>query len=63
MDLLKLSSDEMRGFDLAKSVEVETEIRREQALLRMDVYGTGNAAKKQALKKSLARLLTVRNEK
>lgn len=61
MDLLKLTTEEIRGFDLKKSVEVEKDIRKEQAMLRMDVYGTGNAGKKKALKKSLARVLTVRN--
>ena len=61
MDLLKLTTDEIRGFDLKKSVEVEKDIRKEQAMLRMDVYGTGKAAKKRALKKQLARVLTVRN--
>jgi ribosomal protein L29 len=63
MDLLKLTTEEIRGLDLSKSKEVEKEIRREQALLRMDVYGTGNASKKKSLKRSLARILTVRNEK
>ena len=61
MDLTKLTTEEIRGFDLAKSREVETDIRKEQAMLRMDIYGQGNAAKKQALKKSLARVLTARN--
>lgn len=61
MDLLKLTIEDIRGFDLAKSKEVEKEIRREQALLRMDVYGAGKASKKLALKKNLARVLTVRN--
>ena len=61
MDFLKLTTDEIRGFDQKKSVEVEKDIRIEQAKLRMDIYGTGRAAKKKALKKQLARILTVRN--
>lgn len=61
MDLTKLTTEEIRGLDLAKLKEVEKDIRREQALLRMDVYGTGKASKRQALKKNLARVLTVRN--
>lgn len=61
MDLLKLTTEEIRGLDSAKLKEVEKDIRREQALLRMDVYATGTASKKKALKRNLARVLTVRN--
>lgn len=61
MDNFKLSTAEIRSFDLAKSIETEMQIRREQVLIRMDVYGAGKASKEKALKKSLARVLTVRN--
>lgn len=60
MDYEKLSMEEVRGFDLAKLKEVETQIRREQALLRMDIYATQKGAKAKSLKKGLARVLTMR---
>ena len=61
MDLLKLTTEEIRGFDLSKLKDVEKEIRREQSVIRMDVYGTGQASKQKALKTALTRVLTVRN--
>ncbi len=63
MDLTKTSLGDIQGFDKAKSVEVERQIRKELALLKMDVYGARTAGKTRGLRKTLARVLTVRSQK
>ncbi|MEZ4740926.1 MAG: 50S ribosomal protein L29 [Bdellovibrionota bacterium] len=65
MELQKLSIADITGYDMARLVEVENEIRRELAMQRMDVYAAQGqfAAKKKALKRNLARVLTVKNQK
>ena len=64
-DLHKLSAADLRGFDAAKSRETQTEISRELAKIRMDVYTARNlhTGKIRGLRKSLARLLTIESEK
>ena len=65
MDILKLTTEEIRGFAATQMNDVEVDIRKQLAEIKMDVYAspavhTGNVRK---LKKSLARVLTVKSEK
>lgn len=62
MDLHKLKTEEIRGFDVARSVELEHQIRRALHDARMDIYNPAARAsgKIRGLKRSLARLLTLR---
>lgn len=64
-DLHKLTTAELRGFEAAKIRETHTEISRELAKIRMDVYTARNqhTGKIRGLRKTLARLLTVECEK
>lgn len=61
MELHKLTTDDIRGFDAAKLRETEKDVRREMANLRMDIYTakSQHTGKIRGLKKALARLLTV----
>lgn len=63
MEFHKLSVAEIKGLNAAKRQEVETEIRKELAHVRMDIYSTAgqHVGKVRGLKKSLARLLTIKN--
>lgn len=63
MELHQLSSEEIRGFDAARIKEAEGEIRQALVTIRMDIYTAKNqhTAKIRGLRKSLARLLTVKN--
>lgn len=62
MDLHKLKAEEIRGFDAARTVELEHQIRRALHDARMDIYNPAARAsgKIRGLKRSLARLLTLR---
>ena len=65
MELNKISLDEMRSFEQQRLQEVESTIRKEIMNLRMDVFtekGKNSGAKK-ALRKQLARILTIQNQK
>ena len=64
MDLHKLTTEEIRGFDAAKLRETENDVRRAMVNIRMDIYTSRNqhTAKIRGLRKSLARLLTVKNQ-
>ncbi len=64
MELHKLSIDNIKEHDSAKLRETEAEIRKELVNIRMDIYTARNqhTAKIRGLKKSLARLLTVKNQ-
>lgn len=64
MDLHKLSTDEVRGWDPAKRKEAADDIRRDLGKMRMDIYTakSQNSGKIRGLKKSLARLMTIRSE-
>ena len=63
MELLNKRTDDIRGLDKKGLNELEVDIRRELALMRMDVSGAGVVkGKKRGLKATLARALTVRNE-
>ncbi len=63
MELHQLSAEEIKGFDAAKLKETEGEIRQSLVTIRMDIYTAKNqhTAKIRGLRKSLARLLTVKN--
>jgi ribosomal protein L29 len=65
MELHKLKSEEIRGFDISKSVEMEHQIRRALHDARMDIYNPAARAsgRVRGLKRSLARLLTLRSAK
>lgn len=62
MELHQLTSEEIRGFDAAKIKETEGELRQELVKIRMDIYTAKNqhTSKIRGLKKSLARLLTIK---
>jgi len=65
MDTQKFSIDEIRSYGDARLKEVEGEIRSDFVDLRMDIYQApaANLSRKRALRKNLARLLTVKSEK
>ena len=62
MELFKLTADELKGYDAAKLRETEKDIRRELVNIRMDIYTPLNqhTGKIRGLRRSLARLLTVK---
>lgn len=64
MDILKLTTDDIRKLDNAGMREVQDEIRKQLAQIRMDIYSapTVNTGKVRHLKKSLARVMTVDTE-
>ena len=64
MELHKLSTADLRGQEATKLGETETSIRKELGKIRMDIYTARNqhTAKIRGLRKTLARLLTVRHE-
>ncbi|MFW7378069.1 MAG: 50S ribosomal protein L29 [Oligoflexus sp.] len=64
MDYLSIKSDELRGVDANELKSAEREVRKQLAELRMDVYTASavNSGKSRRLKKTLARILTVKNQ-
>lgn len=64
MELHKLTADTIKDFDSDKIRETETDIRKELVTIRMDIYTARNqhTAKIRGLKKSLARLLTLKSQ-
>lgn len=63
MDLTKVTLGDIRGFERTKSIDVERQLRKELALLKMDVYGARTSGKTRGFRKTLARVLTVRGQK
>lgn len=65
MELHKLSVGDLKGLDKAAFQTTEKDIRKELLKLRMDIYTAKSAhgAKIRGLRKSLARLLTVKGQK
>src|SRR5262249_42089079 len=63
MELHKLSTEDLRGYDAGKLREAEKDIRRELVNIRMDIYTARDqhTSKIRGLKKALARLLTLRH--
>ena len=64
VDFEKLTLDEMRSWDAAKFGEIELDLRKSLASMRLDIYTApaSNVGKKRNMKRALARLLTVRGE-
>ena len=65
MDILKLTTEELRAIDPREIKATEQEVRKKLAEMRMDVYTAAatNVGQIRGLKKTLARLKTVQNEK
>lgn len=65
MDIFKITADELRSKDKGELQSAATEMRKKLAEIRMDIYTAPavNVSKVKKLRKSLARLLTVQNEK
>ena len=63
MDYLKVTTEELRGVEASDLKAAEREVRKQLADLRMDVYTASavNSGKSSRLKKTLARILTVKN--
>ncbi|MBM4251171.1 MAG: 50S ribosomal protein L29 [Deltaproteobacteria bacterium] len=63
MELHKLKKEELKGFDAAKLREAEKDIRSQLHDIRMDIYsGPGkHTGKVRALRKNLARVLTLQH--
>lgn len=65
MDFLKVKTGEFRSLSLGELKSAESNLRKEMAELRMDIYSPAavNTGKTKKMKRALARLLTVRSEK
>lgn len=65
MELIKIKAGEIASFDLGKLKESEEQIRQELANLRLDIFAERgkHSGKKRQLRKSLARVLTVKTLK
>lgn len=65
MDLSKVTIEELRGLEPVRIKELEESAREELMGLRMDSYiaGTPSSSKGRKLKRTIARLLTVKGEK
>jgi ribosomal protein L29 len=65
MDYLNVTTDEIRGVEAKDLTASEKEVRKQLAELRMDVYSASalNSGKARKLKRTLARILTVKREK
>ena len=64
MELTKLTTEDIRGFESDRLKEVEFDLRKEICTKRMDVYAEKgkHIATVKKLKKTLARINTVVNE-
>ena len=64
MEIKVIKAEEIRGFDAARRKELETELHRNMAELRLDIYSpaNSNATKIKTMKRNLARLKTVCHE-
>ena len=60
MDLHKIPTEELRGYDSNRRREIVGQLRRELHNIRMDIFSARaqHSAKIRGLKKTLARLLT-----
>ena len=65
MEYLKVTAEELRSKDKAELQGAQSEVRKKLAEIRMDIYTAPavNVSKTKKLRKSLARILTVENEK
>lgn len=62
MDILKISTDELRKLAPAELTSVEREAKKQLAEIRIDIYNNSAAGNKHKLRKTLARIQTVRGE-
>jgi ribosomal protein L29 len=64
IDPIKASMNDVRGLDLAALNEAETDIRKEMAKMRLDLYAaTGSqTSKTRTMRKTLARVMTVKTQ-
>lgn len=64
MDYLKVSSEELRGVEPAELKVAERSVRKQLVESRMDIYSPQEITsdKSRRLRRTLARILTVRNE-
>jgi|GEM_PF-3077507 len=64
MELHKIPTEEIRGFDSARRREIVTQIRGQLLQIRMDIFSSKaqHSAKIRGLKKTLARILTIGNQ-
>ena len=64
MELENIKLDEIRSYEMPRLKETETEIRRELAKIRLDVFSDKKqfTGKVRKLKKNLARVLTYQGE-
>ena len=65
MDILKTTTEDLRGKDTAELRTAEQDVRKQLAEIRMDIYtaaGT-NVGNVRKLRKTLARIKTVQTEK
>ena len=64
MELKNLKAAEIRSYEKPRLREIEQEVRRELADIRMDIYTakSQHTGKIRGLKKTLARLLTVKQQ-
>jgi ribosomal protein L29 len=60
----EVKAAELRKYDSARLNQIESEVRKDQNMLRMDVYADRRelSKSKRNLKLNLARILTIKNE-
>ena len=65
MDILKTNINELRALEMERLREVEQDVRKSLSETRMDIFSAGgvNTGKKGKLRKTLARIMTVKSEK
>lgn len=62
MDILKISTEELRKLAPVDLNSVEKEAKKALAELRIDIYNNSAAGNKHKLRKTLARVQTIRGE-
>lgn len=62
MDILKITTDELRKLEPVDLNSAEREAKKQLAELRIDVYNNSAAGTKHKLRKTLARIQSVRGE-
>lgn len=64
MDVLKIKTEDLRKLSDAELSESETEVKKQLAEIRIDVYGepTAHLGNKRKLKKTFARIQSVKGE-
>lgn len=62
MDILKITTDELRKLAPVDLNSAEREAKKQLAELRIDIYNNSAAGNKNKLRKTLARIQSVRGE-